>query len=278
MNPITSFIKRYPQATFWVLAWSTWFLGWILEAMFPSDIWALFIYSPFLVGVLVTAIVDGRNGLKTFFSRIVRWRVGLKWYAVALLTPVVLYLVAAGLNVLSGATIVTNIQWPAWSGFIAEILIISFFMIALGEEPGFRGFALPRLLVNRPAIAAGLILGVLHAIWHVPTFLGGNVITILSTILIIIGGAVLNTWLFNHTNGSVFMAMLLHVSIDTVSGDRGLLKLLFSGTDLERQVVWLALAYVGMAILLVVLTGKELGRQPETPVDLAAAERPVIAK
>jgi membrane protease YdiL (CAAX protease family) len=274
MNPITSFIKRYPQGTFWVLAWSTWFLGWALEAMFPSDIWALFIYSPFLVGVFVTAIADGRAGLKTFFSRIVRWRVGLKWYAVALLAPPVLYLVAAGLNVLTGATIAANIQWPEWSGFILEILIISFFMIALGEEPGFRGFALPRLLVGRSAIAAGLTLGVLHTIWHVPTFLGGNIVAILSTILIIISGAVLNTWLFNNTNGSVFLAMLLHVSIDTVSGDRGLLKLLFSGADLASQTVWLAVVYAGVVILLVVLTGKELGRKREATM---AAEQMLVA-
>lgn len=278
MSTITSFIKRYPQATFWALAWSTWFLGWILEAMYPSDIWALFIYSPFLVGVFVTAIADGRSGLKTFFSRIVRWRVGLKWYAVALLTPPVLYLVAAGLNVLTGATIARNIQWPAWSDFIAQILIISFLMIALGEEPGFRGFALPRLLVGRSAIAAALILGVLHAIWHVPTFLGGNAIAILSTILIIISGAVLNTWLFNNTNGSVFMAMLLHVSIDAVSGDGGLLKLLFSGADLERQAVWLAAAYVGMAILLPILAGRELGRKRESAMPAIALDQPVMAK
>ncbi|HSK88349.1 MAG TPA: CPBP family intramembrane glutamic endopeptidase [Anaerolineales bacterium] len=278
MNPITSFIKRYPQATFWVLAWATWFVGIALSMMYPTDLWNLIIYSPFLIGVLVTAIADGRAGLKTFFSRIVRWRVGLKWYAVALFTPAVLYLIAAGLNVLSGASIATGIQWPAFSEIIAGLLLFSFLMIALGEEPGFRGFALPRLLAGHSAIAAALIFGVLHAIWHVPTFLGGNVVLILSTILIIISGAVLNTWMFNHTNGSVFMAMLLHVGIDVVSGDVGLLKLLFSGADLERQVVWLAAVYVGMAIILPLLTGKELGRKPEAATDMLAAEQPAMAR
>jgi membrane protease YdiL (CAAX protease family) len=269
---MNSIIKRYPQATFWGLAWSTWFLGTILYMMYPSDLWNLIIYTPFLIGVFVTAIADGRAGLKTFFSRIVRWRVGLKWYAVALFTPAVLYLVAAGLNVLSGASIATNIQWPAFSEIIAGLLFFSFLMIALGEEPGFRGFALPRLLAGRSAIAAALIFGVLHAIWHVPTFLGGNAVLILSTTLIIISGAVLNTWMFNHTNGSVFMAMLLHVGIDVVSGDVGLLKLLFSGADLERQVVWLAVVYVGMAILLPILTGKELGRKPQAAIAMVAKQ------
>jgi membrane protease YdiL (CAAX protease family) len=278
MSTITQFIKRYPQATFWFIAWASWFLGWFLAELYPSDLWNLIIYTPFLTGVLVTAIADGRSGLKTFFSRIVRWRVGLKWYAVALLTPPVLYLAAAGLNVLSGATISTNIQLPPMGDLIMGIVIFSFLLIALGEEPGFRGFALPRLLVGRPAIVAALIFGVLHAIWHIPTFLGGDVTGILTTITIILSGAVLNTWLFNHTNGSVFMAMLLHTSIDAVSGDVGLLKGLFSGADLERQAIWMAVAYAGMAILLPILIGKELGRKPETAIDMMATEQPAVAR
>jgi len=273
MNAKPSFIKRHPQVTFWALAWSTWFLGNFMYEIYPSELWNLIIYSPFLIGVLVTAVADGRSGLKTFFSRIVRWRVGLRWYAVALLTPPILYLAAAGLNILSGATIVTDIQWPELSEFLTGILIFSFLMIALGEEPGFRGFALPRLLVGRSALAAGLILGVLHAIWHIPTFLGGDIVAILSTVLIVISGAILNTWLFNHTNGSVLLAMLLHVSIDAVSGDIGLLKLFFSGADLASQAVWLAVVYAGVAILLPILTGKELGRKPEAAVETTVVEQ-----
>jgi membrane protease YdiL (CAAX protease family) len=278
MNPITSLIKRYPQATFWVLAWATWFLGIFLSMIYPTELWNLIIYSPFLIGVLVTAIADGRAGLKTFFSRIVRWRVGLKWYAVALLTPSVLYLVAVGLNVLSGASIATDIQWPAFSEFIGGLLFFSFLMIALGEEPGFRGFALPRLLVGRSAIAAALILGVLHVIWHVPTFLGGGLIPIVCTVLIIISGAVLNTWLFNHTNGSVLLAMLLHVGIDIASGDVGILKNLLTGADLERQIIFQAVAFVAMAILLPLLTGKDLGRKAEASMDTLPAEQPAMAR
>jgi membrane protease YdiL (CAAX protease family) len=278
MSSITNFIKRYPQAAFWIIAWASWFLGWFLFVMYPSDLWNLIIYTPFLTGILVTAIADGRSGLKTFFSRIVRWRVGIQWYAVALFTPAVLYLIAAGLNVLSGASIATNIHLPPMGDLITGIAIFSFLMVALGEEPGFRGFALPRLLVSRSAIAAALIFGVLHAIWHLPTFLEGNVTTIGTTVLIILSGAVLNTWLFNHTNGSVFMAMLLHTSIDVVSGDVGILKGLFTGADLERQAIWMAVAYAGMAILLPILTGKELGRKPETAMEPMAVEQPVLAR
>ena len=273
MNPITSFIKRYPQATFWIIAWSTFLIGNIL-----GGLWFLLIYCSFLGGLLVTAIADGKDGVKTYFSRIVRWRVGLKWYAVALLTPSVLYLLGAGLNILTGAKLATNIQWPAWTDVLIGFFWPGLLGIALAEEPGFRGFALPRLLVGRSAIAAALILGVLHAIWHIPTFFGGEAIPIICTILIIISGSVINTWLFNHTNGSVLLAMLLHVGIDVASGDVGVLKVLFTGADLERQIIFQAVAFVAMAILLPLVAGKEMGRKPEAAVDTLAAEQPAMAR
>mgnify|MGYP000488271701 FL=1 len=63
MNAITSFIKRHPQVTFWALAWATWFLVNFLAEIYPSELWNFINYSPFLIGVLVTAIADGRGGL-----------------------------------------------------------------------------------------------------------------------------------------------------------------------------------------------------------------------
>ncbi len=273
MNPITSFIKRYPQAIFWGIAWSTWFFGWYMSSKYPSDLWFLFIYGPFLTGALVTAIADGRSGLKTFFSRMVRWRVGIKWYAVALFLPLVIRLAAFGLNILSGATMPTNIHLPTWNELIAAFLFPSFLLIALGEEPGFRGFALPRLLVGRSALAASLILGVLHAIWHIPLFIFGSDPPII--VVMVISGAVLNTWLFNNTNGSVLLAMLLHASIDLMVG---IFNPLFSGADAERYLLMQAVVFVAIAVLLPILTGRELGRKPETTMETMIADQPLMAK
>lgn len=273
MNPVTSFIKRYPQGIFWGLNWATWLFGWYMASQYPSDLWFLFIYFPFLTGILITAIADGRSGLKTFFSRIVRWRVGLRWYAVALFLPPVLRLVAAGLNVLMGAQMPTNIQIPAGSELLANFLFPNFLLIALGEEPGFRGFALPRLLVERSALSAALILGVFHAIWHIPLFIFGSDSPMI--VPIIISGAVLNTWLFNKTNGSVLLAMLLHASIDLMVG---IFNPLFTGADAQMHLVMLVIVFVGMAILLPILFGKELGRKLEARTDTLAAEQPAMAR
>jgi membrane protease YdiL (CAAX protease family) len=269
MKRIASLIKRYPQATFWAIAWSTWLFGWVMASRYPSDLWYLFIYGPFLTGVIVTWIADGRPGLRTYFSRMVRWRVGVVWYAVALLLPPAVKLAAAGLNVISGATVSPDFQLPPPQDIAVAFIFPSFLLIALGEEPGFRGFALPRLLVGRSALAASLILGVLHAIWHIPVIVYGSDTPLV--VIIVISGAILNTWLFNHTNGSVLLAMLLHASLDVTVG---IFNPMFSGAASEMYLIWQTVLFIAIAILLPVLTGRELGRKRPAPEPIAATEQP----
>jgi CAAX protease family protein len=234
---------------------------------------------------LVTGIVDGRSGLKAYFSRIVRWRVGLKWYAIALLLPPVLHLVAFGLNIASGAARPTTLQWPAWTVILAAFFGQGFLVIALAEEPGFRGFALPRFLTSRTPLAAALIVGLLHTLWHLPFLFGalseGYPMGILTNLMIIVSASVFFTWLLNNTNGSVLIAMLLHASEDLFSGDGtpvtfGPLFSGFSQADLVRQDILQALVFVAAAVLIIVLTKFALGRKPEVAVDAMAAE-PIMA-
>ena len=256
MKSLITFIKNRPQVAFWGIAYLTFFVGYLMYALFPSELWNFAIWGTCLGGILVTAIVDGREGLKSYFSRIVRWRVGVKWYAVALFLPLVIRLAALGLTLASGATLAADIQWPDWSDFVMELLIV-FFLIALGEEPGFRGFALPRMLVGRSALTAALMVGVLHTIWHLPMFITGDVS--LMNIFIIMSGSILITWLFNHTQGSVFMIMVLHFSVNLWVG---VFNPLFTGADAAMHATWLAVVYVATALILVAVTGPNLTHQP----------------
>jgi membrane protease YdiL (CAAX protease family) len=274
MNTVTSFVKRYAQPIFWLIAWSTFAFGWFMNVKYPSMIWGFFIWGPFLGGLLVTAIADGRSGVRTYFSRMVRWRVALKWYLFALFIPLILRLAAFGLNLLSGAKLSADIQFPPFGDLIFEFIIFNFFFIAIGEEPGFRGFALPRLLVGRSAVAASLILGVLHAIWHIPLFVTGDSQPI-PTVLVIISGALLFTWLFNNTKGSVLIAMLLHLSVDFWVP---IFNPLFSEADAMRQEYWLAFVFVVMAVVLYFAAGKELGRKDQTVAERIAADPAMVAK
>ena len=103
----------------------------------------------------------------------------------------------------------------------------------------------------------------------------GNLIEILTTILIIISGSVFFTWLFNNTNGSVLIALLLHGSVDLFGGDSkpltfGPLFSGFSAADLVRQEIFQAVTFVVAAILIIILTKFALGRKPQATITMAA--------
>jgi membrane protease YdiL (CAAX protease family) len=158
-------------------------------------------------------------------------------------------------------------------------LVPGFLIIALAEEPGFRGFALPRFLASRSALSAALIVGLLHTLWHLPFLIRevseGNPVGILTNLLIIVSASVFFTWLFNNTNGSVLIAMLLHASEDLFSGEGtrvtfGPLFLRFSATDLVRQDIFQAVVFVAAGVLIIVLTKFALGHKPEAAMPMAA--------
>jgi membrane protease YdiL (CAAX protease family) len=269
MSPITSFIKRYPQGVFWGIAYLVSGVGYTLAQMYPSDLWPFVLWTITLAGALVAGIVDGKAGLKTYFSRIIRVRAGIQWYAIALLAPFVLALSAYGLNILAGAPVTAAL--PEF-GKVA-VLFVLFLLTNAGEEPGFRGFSLPHLMKSRSAFSASLIVGVLHAIWHLPLYIAGE--QGLVDFLFPLCGAILFTWIFNNTNGSVFLAMLLHASND-VAGR--FFASAFSGTAITTYFLWLGAVFVVMAILLRVFAGRELGRKSVVGVDTLPAEQPALAR
>lgn len=115
-------------------------------------------------------------------------------------------------------------------------------------------------------------MGVLHAIWHLPLVIGGE-----ESLVFLVNpfcAAFLFTWIFNHTNGSVFIAMLLHASSDAAGGFFGEM---FSGSDALMNDIWLGVAFIVMAILLRVFAGRELGRKPEAEIDAMVTEQPAAA-
>lgn len=270
MNTVTSLIKRYPEATFWIIAWSTFFFGYGMYVQTGNDMWQFLILVTFLGAVFVTAVADGRSGLKTFLSRIVKRRVHVRWYAVAIFLPLALRLVAFGLTIAFGAETIANPVWN-WEEIIFEAILV-FFIIALGEEPAFRGFALVRLMKGNNALKASLILGVLHVIWHLPLFLTGDDSPMV--ILIIISGAILNTWLFNKTNGSVLLNMIMHTSVNFWVG---IFNPMFTEADAANQTTWLMIAYVATALIITFLSGKNLARKESIQTPSVTAEPQLAA-
>jgi membrane protease YdiL (CAAX protease family) len=268
---LVSLIRRYPLITFFVLACALSWWPWILYSfdLLPNPIVG---FGPFLAALVVLALTEGKSGVGGLLRRMVRWRVGLRWYAVALLLPILVTLTAAALNVfLLGAQPTSSVaELGGWSTFLQTFFLWLLIPGLSGtwEEPGFRGYALPRLQVGRSALLASLILGVLWAFWHLPFVATGEDIWVDAFLFPIIWSPVY-AWLFNNASGSVLIVMLFHNMNNTFSS--GFVGQMFSGADSVNQ-AWLRLALWGVvAIVVVVVYGsqhlsREHRKQEEEPV------------
>lgn len=165
-------------------------------------------FGPLVVALLVARFEPGGSGIRGLFRRLKIWRVGAGWYAVALgLLPAV-YVVAVAIYRSAGG----EVPWffpPVMAQHVAALLVVPFV-----EEVGWRGFALPRLQQRYSALSASLILGVVWCLYHVMMF----VLQDMPGTLFAVGmadvfvGSVIFSWVYNHTRGSLSLAVLLHMS------------------------------------------------------------------
>ncbi len=219
-------IRRRTSGTFpfryfivaFAFTWTCWWLAVLDErgvVTLSIPVVPLGAFGPLVAAVVVTAHESGRAGLRALMNRVLRWRVAPLWYAVALLGPPVVYLAAAALHVLAGG------RSPTVSGLTSVLptvllLTVYFVVVAgLGEEVGWRGYALPALQARYNAFIASVILGVLWALWHLPLFFNPAVgtyshIPFALYVAYMIPFTILITWVFNSAHGSVLIAMILH--------------------------------------------------------------------
>jgi membrane protease YdiL (CAAX protease family) len=211
-------ISKYPLISFFVMAIV---LSWIavapllLSPTLPKEPFMILgaLAGPTLSAVIVIAVIEGKAGLGTFFKRYIQWRAGIVWWLI------VLFGILIALNVVATFILGPSILTEFFKNFG---LILPTYLIALiagvilgplGEEPGWRGFALPRLQARYGPIVGSLILGVLWALWHAPGYLGGWMESAVPALLVYcIGFSILATWVYNNTRGSILLMILLHSS------------------------------------------------------------------
>lgn len=215
-----AFLKRYELAVFFILAYAFTWLAWGSEIAEARGLLSFHLPAAFgflaLATLLATAVTGGRAAFADLIGRMARWRVNVRWYAVALLLPVALVLIALGLFLaLGGAPQAAEMPTlPTLAlGFLG-----SFILFLFTEEMAWRGFALPRLQRRYNALTASLILGLLWALWHTPLFfIPGSFQTqlpFLGFVLSTVATTIIMTWIFNHTRGSVLIAALFHTASD----------------------------------------------------------------
>jgi membrane protease YdiL (CAAX protease family) len=250
--PSASLLARHPLVSYFVLAYAlAWFLwlplvlskgGGIGLIPFTTpvglgiNVTILIIclggLGPALAAMIMSACVGGWAEVKRLLKRMVQVRAGIQWYLVALFIPFGTILMAA-LLLGGSAVFLREFSLPGAVGLLVYIITTFIDMVLgtpIGEEPGWRGFALPRLQQRYGALRGSLILGPLWALWHLPLFLTvwgtfyhriGVLLGLFLFILLVMSYTFVMTWLFNNTRGSLFLAILFHSAIDTITIESG---------------------------------------------------------
>ncbi|WP_188150307.1 CPBP family intramembrane glutamic endopeptidase [Teredinibacter waterburyi] len=244
-------IQKNKLVAFTVLAYLISWLSWLpimdgLKAdIFESSgiiltIFFIGAYGPTLAAIILTFYLGGGVNLKVLLKKLIHWRVGFKWNALALLVGPIIYSLAITVFVLTGGDVgVINYGLIPW---IPIVFIVPIVFGPLAEELGWRGVALPCLDSKNKPIQASIIIGVIWGAWHTPLFWAAtgtaisgfsiNAETLTIFFLMTIGSSFIITWLHNNTTGSVFIAVLTHLSMNA-SGT--IAKMFFPELNTESQ-------------------------------------------
>jgi membrane protease YdiL (CAAX protease family) len=198
-----------------LFSWAQWLAaqrGWLPLTPLGS-------FGPSIAAILLTAAWGGRAALRDFWRAGLRWRAPLRVYAVAVLAPPLLYALAALLaHGPAGLRPTGSTALPWWGMALVplEILILGG---PLGEEFGWRGFALPHLLERLHPIPASFAVAAIWFAWHLPLFWlpqseqASIPMPIFAATLL--AWSFLLTWIYDRSRGSVFLCILFHTSTNT---------------------------------------------------------------
>ena len=222
---VITIVERRPLTSFFLLAYGiTW--GGILCLLAANDfnfeimsqtrnvmiMFFLMILGPSMSSLFLHRYLQGRSGLRELWSRQKTWKIGLGWYAIALLTVPIL-----AIGIFSFLSLVVD---PVYSARFQPVGLGIGLIAGLFEEIGWTGFTAPRLLKKFSVFKSGFILGVMWALWHMMADFSGNISTmgwgwlasfLLFWLLPLSAYRILMTWVFSNTK-SLFLAQLMHAS------------------------------------------------------------------
>lgn len=255
MQTLTLLIKRHVLVIFCTLTISLTFAATLLPL--PGEVIpVVMVFIPALMAIALTALSDGMAGVRSLLSKLAQWRISLKWVVIALALAFIIRLavslIAIGLGMIS--TIQLRPDGPAQYVTLAVI----FFVFAIPEELGWRGYALPKMLEQYSPLIAGLTIGVLWGSLHLALLLPGMMnegAPPLPTVLALVGGSVLFTWLYVNSGGNIVLTTLFHAA-------QSFFVIVNQGIPLEQQSWLLMGVYLAFAIIIAVITGPTLTSKP----------------
>jgi uncharacterized protein len=257
VNGFRAFVRRRELVIFFVMsyliAWSTVPFGTFIA------------FSPLVSAIVVVLIAEGLPGLARLGRRVIRWRVNWIWYAAAIGLPLLVHAVAIGLNMAAGAPAPSLDQFQPW---YAVLLVLGLGIVnplegPLAEEPGWRGFAQPRLQSKWSPLASTALLGLLITGWHLPLVFMPQFDLSLPDIATTVAVTFWYAWLFNRTGGSVLLTLIAHAT----EGSINFQVLWPAGPDADRTTwIWLT-SWALLVVALLIFDRKSWRTAPESAID-----------
>jgi uncharacterized protein len=249
MRTLIALTQRRPLPAYFILAYA---FAWIFYPLIAiSPVFGLpALFAPALAAIIVSLATGGRSEVGRLLSRVTIWRVNFIWYVIALGLPVALSFLISVLGRFFGGS--SSLE-------LAPItpLALVVFVLVIGEELGWRGYAQLQLEKSYSPLVAATILGVLWGFWHLPGFflpgLPQNEIPLLAFVLWTIALSVIAAWLLKYTRESVLIATLFHGATNTFG-------FLSPHLDVAAYRWLLAVVYISAALLIAIVLGSQLVR------------------
>lgn len=250
-----------------LVSWAAW--------PFTTDDPVLFTFGPLTAALVVIGLTEGVAGYRDLLARLLRWRIGW-WWAAAAGIPLAVLAVASLANVAFWGAPVPDLAAVGWGALAASaaLRLVNAGDGPAGEEPGWRGYAQPRLQALACPLAATAVLGVFAALWHLPLVVAGSLPVVGLPVTFAI--TFVYAWLFNRTGGSLLATLVFHVLQGTVTYP----VLGLAGADAQRMDLLTGALWVLLAIAVVAPDRRIRHVAPRAAVtDIAPVEpaRPVPA-
>lgn len=237
------------------LSWGLW--GMLLVALDGNDLGGLAGPLGAFAPPVAAALLTWRSGvgMRSFWRPILAWRIG-RWWTVVFATPVAVLVIGWIVMAALGRPL-----FPEASPSVVTLPLLVIFMVLFGggqEEPGWRGYALPRLQSMTNALGASVVIGVVWAAWHLPLFAfpgsGQAGLNLWIYVLYVVGISILHTWVYNSTGGSVLAVMVLHALVNLIGG------FIPMGIVPEAELATLAGVWIVAAAVIIVYGPRDLSR------------------
>lgn len=279
MTAMKTFIKQYAVLTYFILTFViTW--GGMVMVVGPSGfpitaaqfetagplVYLAMLVGPSVAGILMTALVQGKAGLRELLSRLLKWRVDIGWYAVGLLAaPLLAAALLLMLSIFSAAFLPAILASGDKLGLLLSGIAAGL-MVGIFEELGWTGFAVPQLRRRYGVVTTGLIVGILWGAWHFVVFWESDSFSGAFPLALLLGRLfswlppfrILMVWVYGRTQ-SLLISMLMHASL--VASLTIIVPAALSGTTLLTWILTLAAALWLIVAALAIVNGRQRSRQ-----------------